>query len=51
VWGTGRPLNVVNHYTTAFLAETLNDDTKARATLTGKQPKIANVEYVTSRKR
>jgi predicted dienelactone hydrolase len=50
VWGTGRPLNVVTHYTTAFLRETLNADPKARATLTHKQPRLDNVEYKTSRK-
>ncbi len=48
VWGTRRPLDVITHYTTAFLRETLNGDRKARATLTGKQPHIDNVEYTTS---
>jgi predicted dienelactone hydrolase len=50
VWGAGRPLSVINHYTTAFLEETLNADAEARRTLTRKQPQIDNVEYVTSRK-
>jgi predicted dienelactone hydrolase len=49
IWGTRRPLDIVKHYTTAFLRETLNADTTARASLTGKQPKINTVEYETSR--
>jgi predicted dienelactone hydrolase len=49
VWGTRRPLDIVMHYTTAFLRETLNADAKARASLTRKQPQIDRVEYVTSR--
>jgi predicted dienelactone hydrolase len=49
VWGTRRPLDIVTHYTTAFLRDTLNADPKARATLTGKQPRLDNVEYTTSR--
>ncbi len=49
VWGTRRPLNIVSHYTTAFLRDTLNADPKARATLTRKQPRIGTVEYETSR--
>ena len=49
VWGAGRPLDIVTHYTTAFLRETLNADPKARATLTGKQARLDNVEYKTSR--
>jgi predicted dienelactone hydrolase len=49
IWGTRRPLDIVKHYTTAFLRETLNDDTTARASLTRKQPKINTVEYETSR--
>ncbi len=49
VWGTRRPLDIVMHYSTAFLRETLNAEPKARATLTRKQPQLDNVEYVTSR--
>jgi predicted dienelactone hydrolase len=49
VWGTRRPLDVVKHYTTAFLRDTLNADPKARASLTRKQPRLDNVEYTTSR--
>jgi predicted dienelactone hydrolase len=49
VWGTRRPLDIVTHYTTAFLRETLNTDRKARATLTSKQPRLDNVDYTTSR--
>lgn len=47
VWGTHRPLDIVMHYTTAFLRDTLNADPKARATLTRKQPHLDNVEYKT----
>jgi predicted dienelactone hydrolase len=50
VWGTRRPLNIVTHYTTAFLHETLKGDPKAKASLTRKQPKLSNVEYQTARK-
>jgi predicted dienelactone hydrolase len=46
-----RPLDIITHYTTAFLHETLNGDSKARATLTGKQPRINNVEYVSSNRK
>jgi predicted dienelactone hydrolase len=49
VWGAHRPLDVIEHYTTAFLRETLNADPKARASLTRKQPRLDNVEYTTSR--
>ena len=45
VWGTHRPLDIITHYTTAFLRDTLNADPKARATLTRKQPHLDNVEY------
>jgi predicted dienelactone hydrolase len=48
VWGTRRPLNIVTHFTTAFLRDTLDADPKARATLTGKQPRLDNVEYTTA---
>ena len=48
VWGTYRPLDIITHYTTAFLRETLNADPKARATLTRKQPRLDNVEYQTT---
>jgi predicted dienelactone hydrolase len=51
VWGTDRPLDVVMHYTTAFLRDTLDDDPEARAALTGEQPRIDNVEYQTTRQR
>ena len=47
VWGTRRPLDIVTHYTTAFLRDTLNADRGARATLTRKQPRLENVEYKT----
>jgi predicted dienelactone hydrolase len=50
IWGTRRPLNIVTHYTTAFLREILNADPKARATLTRKQPRLDNVEYKTIKK-
>jgi predicted dienelactone hydrolase len=49
VWGAHRPLDIVTHYTTAFLHDTLNADHKARASLTRKQPNISTVEYRTSR--
>ena len=47
VWGTHRPLDIVMHYTTAFLRDTLNADPKARASLTRKQPRLNNVKYQT----
>ncbi|MFN0026328.1 MAG: alpha/beta hydrolase family protein [Acidimicrobiales bacterium] len=47
VWDT-RPLDIVTHYTTAFLRDTLNADPKARATLTRQQPHLDNVEYNTT---
>ena len=47
VWGT-RPLDIVKHYTTAFLRDTLNADPKARATLARQQPHLDNVEYNTT---
>ncbi len=47
VWDT-RPLDIVTHYTTAFLRDTLNADPEARATLTGQQPDLDNVEYNTT---
>jgi predicted dienelactone hydrolase len=49
IWGASRPLEIVTHYTTAFLRETLNADRKARANLTRRQPHINHVEYTTSR--
>ena len=48
VWGTHRPLDIVTHYTTAFLRDTLDTDPEARATLTGQQPDLDNVEYTTT---
>jgi predicted dienelactone hydrolase len=51
VWGTHRPLDIVTHYTTAFLRGTLNADPKARAALAGQQPHLDNVEYKTSNRR
>ena len=47
VWDT-RPLDVVTHYTTAFLRDTLDADPGARATLAGQQPDLDNVEYDTT---
>ena len=47
VWDT-RPLDIVKHYTTAFLRDTLDADPEARATLTGQQPDLDNVEYTTT---
>ena len=47
VWDT-RPLDIVTHYTTAFLRDTLDADPEARATLTGQQPDLDNVEYTTT---
>jgi predicted dienelactone hydrolase len=49
VFGTRRPLDIVKHYTAAFLRETLKADSSARASLTRKQPLISTVEYTTSR--
>ncbi len=50
VWDK-RPLDIVTHYTTAFLRDTLNADPKARAALAGQQPRLDNVEYKTSNRR
>ncbi len=50
VWDT-RPLDIVTHYTTAFLRDTLNADPEARSTLAAQQPELDNVEYETSRQR
>ena len=47
VWDT-RPLDIVTHYTTAFLRDTLNADPEARAALAGQQPRLDNVEYNTT---
>lgn len=46
VWDK-RPLDIVAHYTTAFLRGTLNADPKAQATLAGQQPHLDNVKYTT----
>ena len=46
VWDT-RPLDIVMHYTTAFLRDTLDADPEARATLAG-PPHLDNVEYNTT---
>jgi predicted dienelactone hydrolase len=48
IWGSDRPLDVVAHYTTAFLRSSLNSDPSARAALTGQQPTVDNVEYETT---
>lgn len=50
VWDK-RPLDIVTHYTTAFLRDTLSADRKARAALAGQQPRLDNVEYTTTTKR
>jgi predicted dienelactone hydrolase len=50
VWGT-RPLDIVAHYTTAFLRDTLNANPKARAALAGPQPHLDHVEYNTTNQR
>lgn len=47
VWTT-RPLDVVTHYTAAFLRDALNADPEARATLAGQQPRLDHVEYHTT---
>jgi len=47
VWDT-RPLDVVTHYTTAFLRDTVDADPGARAALAGQQPDLDNVEYDTT---
>ncbi len=47
VWET-RPFDIVMHYTTAFLRDTLNDDAQARAALAGPQPDLDDVEYDTT---
>lgn len=49
VWDK-RPLDIVMHYTTAFLRDSLNADPEARATLAGRQPHLDNVEYTTTYK-
>jgi predicted dienelactone hydrolase len=47
VWDE-RPLDIVTHYTTAFLRDTLDADPDARATLAGQQPNLDNVDYITT---
>ena len=47
VWDA-RPLDIVMHYTTAFLRDTLDADPDARAALAGQQPDLDNVEYDTT---
>ena len=47
VWDK-RPLDIVAHYTTAFLRDTLNADPKARAALAGQQPNLDHVKYKTT---
>ncbi len=47
VWET-RPLDIVAHYTTAFLLDTLDADPDARAALAGQQPELDDVEYATT---
>jgi predicted dienelactone hydrolase len=51
VWGTDRPLDIVTHYTTAFLRDTLDDNAEARAALAGEQPQLDNVDYETTDRR
>lgn len=46
-----RPLDVVKHYTTAFLRDTLDADPEARLALAGPQPRLENVAYVTTLRR
>ena len=48
VW-TSRPLDIVMHYTTAFLHDTLEADPAARAAIAGPQPELDGVEYETTR--
>lgn len=48
VWGGQRPLDIVTHYSTAFLLDTLDADPAARAALTGVQPQLDHVEYETA---
>ncbi|MDH4148215.1 MAG: alpha/beta fold hydrolase [Acidimicrobiia bacterium] len=48
VWGTKRPLDIVAHYTTAFLRDTLDADPEARASLAREQPHLDHVEYETA---
>ncbi|MEP1124618.1 MAG: hypothetical protein ABJH68_12090 [Ilumatobacter sp.] len=43
-----RPLDIVAHYTTAFHRDTPDADSEARAALAGRQPRLDNVEYVTT---
>ncbi len=47
VWDT-RPLDIVMHYSTAFLRDTLDADPEARAALAGQQPQLDDVEYDTT---
>ena len=47
VWDK-RPLDIVAHYTTAFLRDTLNADPRARAALAGQQPHLDHVKYKTT---
>jgi predicted dienelactone hydrolase len=47
VWET-RPLDIVAHYTTAFLLDTLLGEPDARAVLAGRQPTLNDVDYATT---
>jgi len=47
VWDK-RPLDIVAHYTTAFLRDTLSADPKAHAALAGQQPDLDHVKYKTT---
>ncbi len=46
-----RPLDIVAHYTTAFLRDTLNADRRARVALAGRQRHLDHVEYTTTYQR
>ncbi len=47
VWDK-RPLDIVAHYTTAFLRDTLSADPRARAALARQQPHLDHVKYKTT---
>jgi len=46
-----RPLDIVEHYTTAFLRATLSADPEAEEALAGQQPRLDNVDYATTLRR
>lgn len=51
VWGSTRPLDIVEHYSTAFLLDTLKDDRTARAVLAASPAHEGTVDYTSTGRR